>query len=176
MLQVRKAAMVDVDLIQQLAHDTWPIAYKGIITPGQIKYMLELIYSKPSLSRQIEILHHQFVIIYESNRAIGFASYSVKENSDNDIFRLHKLYVLPLQMGKGIGKSLLTFVIDQAKQQGAGILELNVNRKNPAIDFYKKQGFEVAWEEDIDIGEGYFMNDYVMEKNLTPALSEGEGV
>jgi len=127
--------------------------------------MLELIYSKDALTGQIENLHHSFILIYENEQAVGFASYSPKEPG-LPVFRLHKLYVLPTQQGKGTGKALLNYILDEIKQAGATILELNVKRDNPAIDFYKKQGFKIAKEVDIDIGNGYFMRDYIMEKEI----------
>ena len=35
-----------------------------------------------------------------------------------------------------------------------------------AINFYKKNGFQIIREEDVDIGNGYYMNDYVMSKSI----------
>ncbi len=98
---------------------------------------------------------------------MGFASYSPKQSGVFDCYRLHKLYVLPNQQGKGTGKLLIDFIIDEIKQAGATILELNVNRHNKALHFYNKIGFTIAREQDIDIGNGYFMNDYVMELQLS---------
>ena len=66
----------------------------------------------------------------------------------------------------GYGKALLAAVEDAVKAAGSNILELNVNRNNPAMGFYKKQGFGIIYEEDIQIGNGYEMNDYVMQKLL----------
>ncbi len=63
-------------------------------------------------------------------------------------------------------KKLLETVETVAKSMGAENLILNVNRKNKAKTFYEKNGFAVVREEDIDIGKGYFMNDYIMEKTL----------
>ncbi len=68
--------------------------------------------------------------------------------------------------GLGLGKELMTSVIDQVKTAGAKKLLLNVYRLNKAIAFYKKLGFDIIKEEDVDIGNGYFMNDYVMQKLL----------
>ena len=45
-------------------------------------------------------------------------------------------------------------------------LHLNVNKFNDAVQFYERAGFVTIKEEDIDIGQGYFMNDYVMVKDL----------
>jgi GNAT superfamily N-acetyltransferase len=75
---------------------------------------------------------------------------------------LHKIYVLPQEQGKNLGKDLLEFVIQKVQKAGAQELQLNVNRYNKAVHFYQKQGFTIISKEDIDIGNGYFMNDYVM--------------
>ena len=74
-----------------------------------------------------------------------------------------KLYIDPGQQGKGIGKILLDHVLTDIKPKGAGNLELNVNRHNKARQFYEKIGFVIT---KVDIGKGYFMNDYVMNLSL----------
>jgi Acetyltransferases len=79
------------------------------------------------------------------------------------IYKLHKIYVLPYNQGKGTGKFVITEIIRAISRKGGKGLQLNVNRNNKAKDFYEKMGFVVIREEDIDIGNGYFMNDYVME-------------
>ena len=61
---------------------------------------------------------------------------------------------------------MLDYIIEEIKKSGAKALQLNVNRYNSAVHFYEKQGFKIIREEDIDIGEGFFMNDYVMELKL----------
>ena len=165
MQEIHKAGIKDIDLVQELAFSIWPDAYGSILSNDQLNYMLELIYSKDALTKQIES-GHQFILVYENDIAVGFASYSPKITGNQAIFRLHKLYVLPNQQGKGTGKLLLNFIIEKIKEEGATILELNVNRHNKAFHFYTKLGFTISKEEDIDIGNGYFMNDYVMELKM----------
>jgi ribosomal protein S18 acetylase RimI-like enzyme len=74
--------------------------------------------------------------------------------------------VLPECQGTGAGKILMDEVIKRTADAGNKSLLLNVNRDNPALGFYKKKGFEIIKTEDIDIGNGYFMNDYVMELKI----------
>jgi hypothetical protein len=45
-------------------------------------------------------------------------------------------------------------------------LRLNVNRFNNAQFFYQKKGFQIVETIDIPIGEGYWMEDFIMEKKL----------
>ena len=115
MLEIKKAGTKDIELVQELAFATWPAAYGNIISPKQLKYMLDLIYSKEALTNQIENLHHKFIIVNENDMAVSFASYSPKNAGDQTIYRLHKLYVLPNQQGKGIGKLLLNYIINEIK-------------------------------------------------------------
>ncbi|MEO5648081.1 MAG: GNAT family N-acetyltransferase [Chitinophagaceae bacterium] len=162
MLEIRNARQEDIPVIQELTHRIWPVAYGEILSPAQLEYMLDLMYSTESLEHQVR--SHQFMVLYDDEVPLGFASYSKADISGN--FRLHKIYVLPDQQGKGLGKFLLDHVMNEIKLNGAVQLELNVNRFNKAKTFYQKLGFVVSREEDIDIGSGYFMNDYVMTKAI----------
>jgi len=76
------------------------------------------------------------------------------------------LYVLPSMHKSGAGKLLLNEVISRTRESGAKKLWLNVNRHNKAIGFYEHMGFAIIKEDDINIGKNYYMNDFVMEKDL----------
>lgn len=162
MISIKSAGVNDLETIHELAHAIWPSAYGKILSGQQLKYMLEKIYSHSSLQHQLIVLKHQLIIVNEDEFPIGFASYS-SHNEDHSVYHLNKIYVLPNQQGKNIGKQILDHVINLIKNSGATALQLNVNRNNKALHFYEKQGFRIIREEDINIGEGYFMNDYVME-------------
>ena len=156
----------DFETIRKIAFETWPEAYGKIISEVQLNYMLEKIYDVSFLQHQQENLSHRFIVaVDENNAAIGFASFSTYENQNNH-HRLHKLYVLPNQQQKGIGKLMLDAIYSEIKKNGAGSIELNVNRYNNALAFYQKLGYEILREEDIDIGEGFYMNDFIMFKKV----------
>ena len=161
-LTIRDATKEDISLIRELTFKVWPQTYSNILSEEQLNYMLELLYSKSSLEKQMND-HHRFIIIYDATKPVGFASFS---EIHRGIYKLHKIYLLPQQQGKGTGRLLIDYVINNILQEGAQLLQLNVNRHNKAKDFYEKLGFTVIKEEDIDIGNGYYMNDFVMEKNL----------
>ena len=164
MIDIKVANLNDLPVVQKLAYNTWPSAYLDILGKEQLDYMLEKIYSLSSLEHQFSVLKHQFIIVFDNQIPVGFASYAVHENPN--IFHLNKIYVLPDQQGKNLGKLILDYVIADIKRSGTTALQLNVNRHNKAIQFYEKQGFQIIRKEDIDIGSGYFMNDYVMELTL----------
>jgi ribosomal protein S18 acetylase RimI-like enzyme len=71
--------------------------------------------------------------------------------------------VLPSEQGKGLGKLLIDKAIEIAIAQNQKAIFLNVNKYNKARFFYEKLGFTIVKDEVIDIGNGYVMDDYVME-------------
>jgi len=162
MHSIRKAGISDVSLIRELTFKVWPQTYAPILSQAQIDYMLEMMYSETSLQQQMES-GCNFFIVYDNEEAVGFASF---QHTGEGVYKLHKIYVLPSQQGKGTGKFLLNHIIEEIKKEDAASLQLQVNRFNKAKDFYEKLGFIVIKEADFDIGNGYFMNDYVMEKKL----------
>ena len=163
-IAIRFAGTDDINIIGFLAQQIWPSTYKKILSEEQLNYMMNLFYSPGSLQEQMIDKKHSILIVEENEEPIGFASYSTID--EPGIYKIHKIYVLPDQQGKGLGKLVINFIIDNIKESGARALQLNVNRYNKAKFFYEKLGFEVIREEDVDIGNNYFMNDYVMEKKL----------
>lgn len=168
-LTIRHASADDIPLIRTLARQIWPQTYERILTPGQISYMMNLIYSHEALEHQLAS-GHQFIIVYNAAIPVGFASFSEVEPT---IYKLQKIYLLSNQQGRGTGKFTIQQVIADIQPRGATALRLNVNRHNKAKGFYEKLGFTVIAEQKMDIGSGYVMDDYVMEKSLLqPAGSE----
>ncbi len=161
-LVIRPASFNDIETIRLIAQQTWPNAYGQLLGAQQVVYMLSLLYSYEALEKQMQE-NHYFFLALKDYKPIGFASFSATEKN---IFKLQKLYVLPQQQKTGAGLALIKTVEQIVKSMGGSTLILNVNRKNNAKQFYSKLGFTIKQEEDIDIGSGYFMNDYVMEKLL----------
>ncbi|RZK37967.1 MAG: GNAT family N-acetyltransferase [Pedobacter sp.] len=161
MITIRKAKEQDIEIIRSIAAATWPSTYLDIIGQNQIDYMLDKMYNKGELLKQL-MEGHIFLIAEDNENQFGFAGYSIVDHEER-IYKLHKLYVLPSAHGKGVGKLLINEVFNQVKDAGASALQLNVNKHNKAKDFYLKGGFIIKESVNLDIGEGYFMDDYVME-------------
>lgn len=162
-MKIVVATRKQLPIVQQLAYDIWPKTYSGIISDGQIAYMLELMYSIESLEKQLET--RPFLLVEDEDRFIGFASYETNAEGSAQT-KIHKLYVLPQIQGKGIGRQLVDYIAAQALRHGNTALFLTVNKHNNAKDFYERIGFWVREEAVFDIGNGFVMDDYVMEKVL----------
>jgi diamine N-acetyltransferase len=147
-------------IVQDLAHRIWPDTFKDILSPEQLAYMLNWMYSIETLQQQMT-KGHRFFVIKEDEVPLGFIGIEANYPAEGQL-KIHKLYVLPDQQGKGLGKQLLDYVAQLSREQQINTLTLNVNRFNKAVDFYTHIGFKIAFEENIDIGNGYLMEDYVM--------------
>lgn len=165
MTSVRIAEPEDAALIQDLAETTWWPTYEPIVGAEQVSYMLEFFYSTNVVAEQIRSGAQTYLLLYDGQTPVGFAAYSPREE-DPHVYKLHKLYCLPAEQGKGYGRILLSAVEQAVLAAGEHILDLNVNRYNKAKTFYEHLGFHIIYEEDIKIGQGYEMNDYVMRKVL----------
>lgn len=156
--KIQPATSKDIASIQRIVAISWPATYGDILSPEQLNYMIDLIYSDAALINQFNQGHH-FYILWEQQTAMGFIDIQTLNDTD---CKLHKIYLLPGHQGKGYGKILLNFAIEKARQMGGKALKLNVNRYNKALGFYQRMGFKTILEVDIPIGQGYYMNDYVM--------------
>ena len=163
MLSITKATTADIPLIRQLTFAIWPQTYSDVISKEQIEYMLEMMYSPATLQKQMEEDDCTFIIVYDNEEPIAFASYNETEPK---LWKLNKIYILPSQQRKGTGKFIINYIIGEIKANHAKALQLQVNRQNKAKYFYERLGFKIIQTADFDIGNGYFMNDFVMSYEL----------
>lgn len=161
--EVRVVSKDELWQVRELARFIFPTTYQHMVSAEQISYMMELFYAPQALAKQLES-GQTFLIIYHQGLASGYASFTPIDRQGE--FRLNKIYLDFRLQGKGLGKLLLLDVIGRIKSQGGRSLRLNVNRLNKAVGFYRKMGFSVTHEELLDMGEGHFMDDYVMGMNI----------
>jgi GNAT superfamily N-acetyltransferase len=159
-LTIRTIGRSELDLITALSAQIWPIAYKEIITQEQIKYMLNTMYSQEALEQNLSD-GHVFLIAERDGKSVGYAGYQV-HFPHLDFSKLHKLYVLPELQHSGVGGALFDSVVKASKNQHCKHLILQVNKINPARQFYHKKGMYIDEEAVVDIGNGFVMDDYIM--------------
>lgn len=160
MYTIQDAAIAEIPIIQDLAQKTWWPTYSNLLSAAQIEYMLDRIYSAEALKKVIEDKSQRFIILRDVHGPQGFAAFGPRKE-DPTIIKLHKLYVLPENQGKGYGRMLIEEIKNRMADLGLFTLDLNVKRDNPAKSFYEKLGFKVIAEEDIPLGP-YKLEDYVM--------------
>ncbi|MBL1280724.1 MAG: GNAT family N-acetyltransferase [Fluviicola sp.] len=161
MIEVKQIHSEEIFIVNQLAHQIWPTTFKDILSEEQIKYMLDWMYDVNTLQEQVKT-GFLYYLLTENGKACGFLG--LEPNfPDADYLRIHKLYVLPEKQGKGFGRELFNQAMNVAFDLDCHSIHLNVNRFNKASEFYQYLGFKITKEEDIDIGKGFLMEDFVME-------------
>jgi len=163
-MQLKLLSSGELKIVQDLAHAIWPETFQEILTPMQIAFMLEWMYNLETLQKQANE-GHQFYLLSNKEKAIGFIGIQPFHPRKNEL-KIHKIYVLPSEQGTGAGKKLLFSAKEIALKNGIEKLVLNVNRFNKAVTFYQHLGFQVDREENISIGNGFWMEDYVMSLSI----------
>lgn len=154
-----------IPLIKAIANEVWPKTFEEILSPDQIVYMMDMMYSVEAIKDQMNKQNHHYLLAKDGNDYLGYLSYETNYKG-KPWTKVHKIYILSTAQGKGVGRFLIEAAGEIAKKHNNTELSLNVNRFNKAIDFYKKVGFEIIGNEDIDIGNGFLMEDYIMNKKL----------
>jgi GNAT superfamily N-acetyltransferase len=157
------ATAADIPLIQDLARRSWEKTYAGIISTEQIEYMLGEMYSTHEILKHLQNSnYHYYLILDDGNNSYeGFIGY--EHDYEAGTTKLHRIYLAPESKGKGFGKGALEFLKEKVRESGDRRIILNVNKDNSAKNFYESQGFTVYNEVILDIGDGFVMDDYVME-------------
>lgn len=163
-IEIRLLRLEQAEALVELAGRIWRACYPGMISNGQIEYMLAQRY-KPGLVKQLIARGDLWLGANAGDVLIGFAHGHPLQDGD---YKLDKLYVDPDWQRHGIGGKLIGEVERHARHHDCSRLLLRVNRQNQrAIDAYLKYGFTVATIIMEDIGGGFVMDDYVMTKDLT---------
>ena len=162
-IQIRPVTPPDVPAISALAREIWQATYPGIITQEQIDFMLEQRYGHERLYDDLEDADKWLDQAYQGDRRVGFAFSELRRGE----FKLDKLYIHPDVQRKGVGGQLIAHVAARAAKLGYPCVVLAVNKRNEkAINSYMKYGFTVRETIVDDIGRGYVMDDFIMEKKL----------
>ena len=124
--------------------------------------MLEKYLSPESIMTQIvEGMVYEFIT--EGGKDVGFIAYK----KENEKMMLSKFYIRKEYRHTGLATYSLKRLVKIARKHKLSSIYLNVNRNNfKAISAYEHWGFVTVKNVDVDIGNGFFMNDHVMELNL----------
>ena len=161
MISFKKATESDIVLISTLAEKSWNSAYAEILTREQIDYMLGQMYSVEELTSHLNSPDYPYFLIINDEIPAGFLGFEF--NYEKDTTKLHRIYLIPEMKGKGLGKTAIQFLKEEVAKSGNNRIILNVNKQNNAKNIYESQGFRVSEEKVVDIGNGFVMDDYMME-------------
>ena len=154
-------------LLRELAGVIWRQHYAGMIPAAQIDSMLAGRLSDEALLQQTRARDKWLWLMRASDVCVGYCGHELApgDGVTPAAMKLGQLYVLPSHRGTGLGGFMLSHVEAQAREHGRRLLVLQVNKRNEsAFGFYRAMGFQVVREAVFDIGGGFVMDDYIMEK------------
>lgn len=154
----------DIERTANLAYEIWNEYYIPIIGKDQVKYMVSTFQSTAAIENQIKEGYRYFLVKYDGSHGGYFA---ILEDIREKSMFLSKLYVHENFRGQGIAKTCVSYIEDICKSFGLTKIWLTVNKHNEiAIEAYKKMGFVNVAAITQDIGSGFIMDDYKMEKDI----------
>jgi ribosomal protein S18 acetylase RimI-like enzyme len=167
-VQILPLQAADIPELVALAREVWHRHYPGIITVEQIEYMLDQRYRAEVVRSQLESGAAWWDKLVDGERMVAFAA--CEPGAKPASVKLDKLYVHADRQRQGLGSRLLAHAEDRARRDGFRLVYLQVNKHNAnAIAAYARNGYAVTESIVTDIGGGFVMDDYVMEKRLDPS-------
>ena len=158
MLKFEKA--VNITKLVTLSSLIWHEYWKEFLSDEQIDYMVEKYHSEEAIKNQIENENYTYFYIYYNRDMIGYIGLAEKE----DYLFLSKFYLKKECRHKGIGTRTFEFIKDYARTKERNRIVLTVNKENKnSIEAYMKWGFTITDAVVTDIGNGFVMDDFVME-------------
>lgn len=162
---IRSLTASDFADLTDLAGTIWRHHYTPIIGAAQIDYMLAGRFTPVNLARYLDSSERWLELLVVDDRLSGYCSYALE--ADPAVLKLEQLYLLPALHGRGLGVRMLRYVEARACELHRNRIRLTVNRQNhSSVAFYLHNGFTVRDSVVIDIGNGFVMDDHVMEKRI----------
>ncbi len=147
-----------INRVVALAHRIWREHYGPMLGIQPVDYMLNSFQNYTAISDQIRQGFLYFILYHH-----GPKGYFAVKDYPEYVF-LSKLYVVAELRGQGLGSQALDFIHE--KWPGKRV-RLTVNQNNQrSIEFYKNRGFTIVEEMISDIGGGFYMDDYTMERGI----------
>ncbi|WP_073587846.1 GNAT family N-acetyltransferase [Anaerocolumna xylanovorans] len=163
-LQIEKViSEEDIGQLAQLADKIWNEYYVQIISKEQVDYMVEKFQSVKAITEQMKNQGYEYYLLKPDGAAVGYIGMKIME--DNSLF-LSKFYISKECRGMGYAREAMDFIAAFCKDRGLNKIWLTVNKHNNSIKIYEKLGYHIKQTQVADIGNGYVMDDYIMEKDI----------
>jgi diamine N-acetyltransferase len=156
-------SQTEIAAVASLAHEIWYEFYVPLIGRAQVDYMVSKFQSAAAMAMQIRDGYEYFLVQRDAGN-IGYCA--LRENTAERALFISKFYLHRDVRGSGTGRACMEFIEGLARRRGLALLWLTVNKGNPSVNAYKRLGFHIAADLVMDIGAGFVMDDYRMEKPL----------
>lgn len=150
-------------LASEIWHEYWP----ALIGPAQTDYMVEQFQSLPAIRRDMadHAYEYWFVRAADDGRVVGYTGGHVEPETNR--FFISKIYLRAAERGRHFASAVVAFYERLCCERGLGAMYLTVNKGNElGTRAYRGKGFATIDAVETDIGHGFVMDDYIMEKRV----------
>lgn len=158
----------DIKALASMADDIWHEYWPGKLSYEQVDYMVDRFQSKRVLTEDINNNGYEYWFLENAGRRVGYTGGRAEPETNR--FFISKIYLYDSYRGQGLGSQTLKFYEQLCQERGLETLYLTVNKYNDlGINAYKARGYVISDSVVTSIGEGFVMDDYIMEKQVEPA-------
>lgn len=157
----------EIDTLAEMASTIWNEYWPALIGQAQTDYMVENFQSRPAIVRDMAEHDYEYWLIEDEtqpgSKIVGYTGGHVEPETNR--FFISKIYLLKDQRGKGYSSKAIKFYDELCKDRGLDAMYLTVNKGNEmAIRAYNAKDFKTIDSVVTDIGNGFVMDDYIMER------------
>jgi len=152
----------EFERIAELAREIWYEYYVPLIGRAQVDYMVAKFQSAAAMREQAANDGYLYFTMVQGEKLLGY--FAIQPQPDRQAMFISKLYLHSSSRGLGAGRMALEFIERASRERGLNLLWLTVNKGNPTVSTYERWGFTIAAAVVMDIGNGFVMDDYRMEK------------
>jgi diamine N-acetyltransferase len=169
-LTIRHATIEDAQLVADISHQTFYDTFASANTKENMDKFLNEQFTKGKLMMEVGAAENIFLLAYWNKDLAGYVKLRdsrvpVSLGSKNAI-EIARIYAMASMIGKGVGKELMQYCIDIARQKEKEYVWLGVWEKNQrAIEFYTKFGFEKFDNTDFLLGDE-LQRDWLMKRKV----------
>src|SRR5689334_4302014 len=149
--------------VARMAHEVWNEYYVPLIGQAQVDYMVAKFQSAEAMQSQVDTGYEYFQM-QQDGQIVGYAA--IRHDAADQRLFVSKLYLLAAHRKSGAGRATLALLEQRARSLGATHLWLTVNKGNASVRAYERMGFRIVESMVVDIGGGFVMDDYKMEKAI----------
>lgn len=160
-----KRVKTEKDILETagLAHEIWREHYAGIISSEQIEYMLDKYQSTSAISKALAD-GYEYYLLRHLGTSVGYLG--IQTNEPQGKLFVSKIYLYKDYRGKGYAFDTLRQLEEMCGRLKLHAIWLTVNKGNPSVKAYERIGFRIDKEQISNIGNGFVMDDFVMEKEV----------
>ena len=150
-----------------MAREIWFEYWPATLGEAQTAYMVDQFQSLEAIQRDMADHGYEywFVCAADDGRRVGYTGGHVEPETGR--FFISKIYLMREERGKHFASAVIAMYEELCRTRGLDAMYLTVNKGNElGIRAYRGQGFTVIDAVETDIGHGFIMDDYIMEKRV----------